>query len=357
MGKGRAHFPVVLRGPVMLSLRSILSGWNGLFNGSFIGDKMLRTLSMTGRLRKTGLRRPGFQLLVLSLLATAGPSAAQNTPPPGPEGRFLRPTVLVGAPLDYELRYEHAPDLEVVFPDSLARFAPFEYAGKTFFPTRTRGGRSLDRAIYHLRTFRLDSVQTLALPVAVLQGPDTLSILPPRSRVRLRRTAAPLPKAFELPALSQNLVLVPIEPIFNYPYWIAGALAGLLLLAGGAALFRQRLARRYRAYKQRKNHGYFLAQFARHVERFELSRSATNVERAVVLWKNYLAGLESSALNSFTTREIVAYFENDADVRQALSTTDRVIYGNLQTEGAEEVDRAFQRLRGFAERRYASVVG
>ena len=86
-----------------------------------------------------------------------------------------------------------------------------------------------------------------------------------------------------------------------------------------------------------------------------MSRSATNVERAVALWKNYLAGLENSGLNSFTTREIVAYFENDADVRRALSATDRVIYGNLQTEDAKEVDLAFQRLRGFAERRYASV--
>ena len=250
------------------------------------------------------------------------------------------------------------PGLEVVFPDSLAPFTPFEYAGKTFYPTRTRRGVSLDRAVYHLRTFRLDSVQALALPVAVLQGPDTLSVAPLPSRVPLRRTAAPLlPGAASLPPLRQHLTLENVPPAFNYPYWVAGVLAGLLLLAGGAALFRQRLVRRYPAYKRRKNHGYFLAQFARHVERFELSRSATNVERAVVLWKNYLAGLESSALNSFTTREIVAYFENDADVRQGLSTTDRVIYGNLQTEGAEEVDRAFQRLRGFAERRYAAVVG
>ena len=296
----------------------------------------------------------------MMMLLLLGQVWAAQTPPnlPLPQGRFLKTTVRVGEPLDYELRYAHAPSLEVVFPDSLARFAPFEYVGKTFYPTRTRRGISLDLAVYHLRTFRLDSVQTLALPVAVLQGPDTLSVASPPSRVRLRRTAAPLPSGrAALPALRQQLALETVPPVFNYPYWLAGLLAGLLLLAGGAALFRQRLARRYRAYKRRKNHGYFLAQFARHVERFELSRSATNVERAVVLWKNYLAGLENSALNSFTTREIVAYFENDADVRQALSTTDRVIYGNLQTEGAEEVDRAFQRLRGFAERRYASVMG
>lgn len=292
--------------------------------------------------------------LVLCLLISSA-AVAQTQPLPVPEGRFSKATVLVGEPVDYELRYEHPPGLEVVFPDSLARFAPFEYTGKTFFPTRTRQGRSLDRTVYHLRTFRLDSVQTLALPVAVLQAHDTLSVRPAPSRVRLRRTAPSTPVAAELPPLRQNLDLVPVEPVFNYPYWLAGGLAGLLLLASSAALFRRPIRQRYQAYKLRKNHGYFLAQFARHVERFDLSRSATNVERAVALWKNYLAGLENSGLSSFTTREIVAYFENDTDVRRALSATDKVIYGNLQTEDAKEVDRAFQRLRGFAERRYASV--
>ena len=34
-----------------------------------------------------------------------------------------------------------------MFPDSLALFAPFEYTGKTYFPTRTRQGRSLDRTM------------------------------------------------------------------------------------------------------------------------------------------------------------------------------------------------------------------
>ena len=299
------------------------------------------------------LKITGAGCLVLSLLSSS--ASVQPGTTPGLQGRFSQQTVLIGEPIDYELRYEHDPGLEVVFPDSLARFAPFEYTGKTYFPTRTRQGRSLDRTIYHLRTFRLDSVQTLALPVAVLRGEDTLSVAPLPSRVRLLRTAPPQPASQELPALRQNLALVPVAPLFNYPYWLVGAVAGLLLLAGSAALFRRRLRRRYQAYKLRKNHGYFLAQFARHVERFELSRSATNVERAVVLWKNYLAGLEHSGLTSFTTREIVAYFENDADVRKGLSATDRVIYGNVQTEDTEEVDVAFRRLRGFAERRYASV--
>jgi hypothetical protein len=288
------------------------------------------------------------------LTLIGGDAAGQYALPDKPQGRFLKSSIRVGAPLDYELRYEHAPNLEVVFPDSLADFRTFEYAGKTFWPTRTRGGRSLDRVVYHLRTFRLDSVQTLALPVTVLAGADTLLVEPALAQVRLLRTALPQADG-PLPALRQSLALQPVQPVFNYPYWLAGGITLLALLAGGAALFRRRLGRRYQAYKLRKNHGYFLAQFARHVERFDLSRSATNVERAVALWKNYLAGLENSGLNSFTTREIVAYFEDDADVRRALHATDKVIYGNLLSEDAKEVDKAFHRLRSFAERRYAAI--
>jgi len=295
---------------------------------------------------------------LLVVLLSIGPAPLHAQPPVADQlrGRFLKSVVKVGEPVDYELRFEHAPDLEVIFPDSLGAFAPFEYAGKTFYPTQTRQGRSLDRTVYHLRTFRLDSVQRLALPVLVLQGLDTLTLAPAPAYVRLQRTAPVLPpNADGPPPLRENLTLLSVEPAFNYPYWIAGLGLTLVLLAGSAALFRKRLRRRYQAYKLRKNHVYFLAQFARHAERFELSRSTANVERAVALWKNYLAGLENSALNSYTTREIVDYFQNDADVRRALRTTDKVIYGNLLSEEATEVDRAFQRLRGFAERRYAAM--
>jgi hypothetical protein len=294
--------------------------------------------------------------LLLLVMALPGRGLAQ-TVADVPQGRFRRASTRVGEPLDYELRFEHAPDLEVIFPDSTAAFGPFEYVGKTFYPTRTRRGRSLDRTVYHLRTFQLDSVQTLALPVLLLRGADTLLLPTTPARVRLRRVA---PVRYvgggKLPTLRQDLRLRPVAPVFNYPYWLAGTVVLLTLLGGGVLVFRKRLRRRYRAYRLRKNHGYFLAQFARHAERFELSRSTANVERAVALWKNYLASIEDSALNSFTTREIVSYFDNDNDVRRALGTTDKVIYGNLLSEEATEVDKAFQRLRSFAERRYERMM-
>jgi hypothetical protein len=298
------------------------------------------------------LRNLVGSLLLTGLLALGSYAAHAQ----GPIGRFSRPEVAVGQPLDYELRYEHAPGEEVVFPDSLARFAPFEYIGRTWQPTRTRHGRSLDRTVYHLRTFSLAATQALQLPVLVLRGSDTLRQLPPVAQVRLRRTAPLLGSgAAAPPALRQDLSQLPLAPAFNYPFWLAG-LAGLLALAAGVtAIFGRRWRRGYSLYKRRKNHVYFLAQFARHAERFALSRSAPVVERVVVLWKNYLSSLEDNNLNSLTTKELVEHFNNDDDVRRALRATDRIVYGNLLSEDAQEVDAAFQRLRSFAERRYEQV--
>jgi len=278
-------------------------------------------------------------------------SAAQGPDEAPPRGRFLQPTVRVGEIIDYELSYSHDPSLNVIFPDSTAVYAPFEFVGKTYRPTRTQRGRSLDETVYHLRTFALDSVQQLTLPVTILRGLDTLTVPATAATVRLARTVAPVADG-TVPVLRENTTLLPVKPAFNYPYWLAG-LGGLTVVLTGVALgFGRRWQRRYQLYKLRKNHVYFLAQYARHVERFTLSRSLTNMERAITLWKNYLTTLENNVINSLTTREIVAHYQNDADVRLGLRLADRVIYGNQFTEDETETDLAFDLLRNFAQRRF-----
>lgn len=294
-------------------------------------------------------RRGVVWLAVLPLLW------ASQTPTEPPRGRFVQARTRVGAVVDYELSYRHAPELNVIFPDSTADYAPFEFVGKTYRPTRTRGGVSLDVTVYHLRTFQLDSVQRLRLPVTVLRGRDTLTVLGTIAAVRLVRTVPPAAPG-TTPALRQNTVLQPVEPAFNYPYWLAGAGLALLTLAGVALGFGRRWRRQYHLHRLRKNHAYFRAQYARHIERFTLSRSPTNMERAITLWKNYLSGLEHNAISSLTTREIVAHYQHDTDVNLALRLADRVIYGNQFSEEETETSLAFDLLRDFAERRFEMAV-
>ncbi|TLM89067.1 hypothetical protein [Hymenobacter jeollabukensis] len=310
------------------------------------------------RLRWLGL----LAALWLSCPAQAGTEQAPApavrpspaTPDSVPVGRFVTPAVRVGELVEYELTFRHAPGLNVIFPDSTAPFKPFEYVRRRYWPTRTRQGLSLDRCRYVLRTFALDSVQQLRLPVTVLRGRDSVVVYGTTAAVRLVRTAPALPAEAELPPLRQDTALLPLEARFNYPYWLAAAAAVLVLAAVVWWTFGRNLRQRYRRYRTARNHVYFLAQYARHLERFQLSRSLANMERAITLWKNYLARLEDNSLNTLTTKEIVALYGGDADVATALRLADRVIYGNqLPDEAAEQTDHALDALRRFADRRYA----
>ncbi|UOQ71702.1 hypothetical protein [Hymenobacter cellulosilyticus] len=299
------------------------------------------------------MRRFAAYILGVAAVLLSQPTAASTTGADPPRSRFMRPSTRVGEIIDYELSYAHSPELEVIFPDSTAEFKPFEYVGKSFYPTRTLRGQSIDRTVYHLRTFALDSVQSLGLPVTILRGRDTVTVASTSAVVRLLRTAAAA--GGEAPVLQQNTTLLPVPTRFNYPYWLAGTGVLALVLGSFFVGFRRTLRLRYQRYRLRKNHVYFLAQYARHIERFTLSRSLTNMERAITLWKNYLTGLEDNTINSLTTREIVAHYENDHDVNTALRITDRVIYGNQFNEEEAETDLAFVLLRDFAERRYELV--
>ena len=78
------------------------------------------------------------------------------------------------------------------------------------------------------------------------------------------------------------------------------------------------------------------------------------------VWRRLLLDYESLGeaykyAGHLTSRELVRYYHDDADVREALDTTDRVVYGNLEIEDEAVLARAFQQLRGFAERRYAEL--
>ncbi|AYA35901.1 hypothetical protein D3Y59_01845 [Hymenobacter oligotrophus] len=309
------------------------------------------------------LRWPWLLVLLFGALGAnaQAPAQAPTTPAAArpdslPKGRFLRPTTRIGELVEFELTFRHEPALNVVFPDSTAEYKPFEYVRREYWPTRTSNGVSLDRCRYTLRTFSLDSLQQLQLPVTVLRGRDTVLLYAAPAAVRLVRTAPAVASGADLPPLRQDLRPAPVEPLFNYPYWIAGALAVLAVAGVIWWTFGRNLRQRYRRYRMARNHVYFMAQYARHLERFQLSRSLANMERAITLWKNYLARLEGNSLNTLTTREIVAQYQGDSDVATALRLSDRMIYGNqLPDEAAEQTDHALELLRRFADRRYQLV--
>ncbi len=278
---------------------------------------------------------------------------SRDSKPASPTGRFLQPSAHLGEVVAFELTWSHPAADAVVLPDSAADFRPFELVRLRAYPTRTLAGRSLDRAVYWVRTFAPDSVQTLTLAGRRLTSRgDTVKVSGAGGALRLR-FVTPRPDPARPPALRPMLRAEAVAPLFNWPWWAAGTGAVLLLGLAAWLTWGRRARTRYRAYRQRKNHQYFLAQYARHIERFELSRSVANLERALTLWKNYLTTLESHPINSLTTQELLTLYPHDDDVADALRLGDRAIYGNQLSDDIARETRALAALRRFADARYA----
>ena len=288
---------------------------------------------------------------LIFILMLLGQTALHAQQPRKPVGTFAQDTAKIGQLLQYTLVHRHPAAQEVILPDSNYNFTPFEFVRKAYFPTYTRAGISTDSVIYTLRTFETAPVQNLALPVYMLNNSDTMQVLADGDSVRViqlvNRVQEPL-------NVKVDTKLAAVEQRFNWPMLLVYIVAGLVLVSLIWFVFGQAIIRKYKLYRLRKDHLYFTSRYNSHLDRFVKSGASQSMEKAVSLWKNYLTKLEKSAINSFTTKEIVEFYNDDEDVNTALRTCDRSIYGTVGAEADTESKEALDMLRRFAKHRYKS---
>lgn len=286
---------------------------------------------------------------ILFLLTLLLPAVAFSQQTVKPEGSFSKDTLKIGELVQYMLVHRHPAVQEVILPSDKYDFSPFELVRKDFFPTSTSGITSTDSAIYTLRTFETIANQQLALPVYVLRQQDTLAIFAQAKSVHLRQLVQEVKEPLQVKA---DLKLAPVEKRFNWPELLLWVLASLTFLSLVWLIFGQSIRRRYKLYQLKKDNVYFSSRFNAHKDRFEKTGALVSIEKGVSLWKNYLTKLEDSAINSFTTKEIVEFYNNDEEINTALRICDKAIYGNLQSEFEGEANLALSMLRRVAKDRY-----
>ncbi|MEJ8755502.1 hypothetical protein WG947_00720 [Pontibacter sp. H259] len=287
--------------------------------------------------------------LLLFILAATLPALALGQQVLRPTGSFSSDTVKIGLPITYTLVHKHAAKLEIILPGATYNFAPFELVRKDFYPTKTKNGLSTDSAVYTLRTFDTKPVQSISLPVFVLQGKDTIRINGDSSRVILKQLVTKVNEPLQFKAQTD---LIPVEERFNWPVLLLWSVVGTLFVSLVWLLFGQTIKTKYKLYRLRKDHLYFTSRYNSHIDRFVKTGASQSLEKAVSLWKNYLTKLERSAINSFTTKEIVEYYDNNEEVNHALRLCDKAIYGNVNTEADAETKDALLLLRRFTKTRY-----
>ncbi len=271
-----------------------------------------------------------------------------------PSGYFSADTLKIGEPVYYTLTFRYPRDLEVVFPNEGARYVPFEYLDRQFFPTRSDSLFSFDSVVYKLTTFELDSVQALTLPVYVIDTDergklDSTAIYADIDSMHLQQVITQLPDSL---ALKENTQALDVPLQFNYPYLLIGIVALLVLLAVLYALFGKQLRRRWQLRRLRKADRQFAEQFARAMTFLKTDPNARHSEAALVVWKRYMERLDRAPYTKMTTREIAALPAGEP-LRDDLRAIDRRIYGK-QRNG--ELIEHFEQLRHHTQQRFAQRI-
>jgi len=295
-------------------------------------------------------RRIRLSVLFVICYALISPGNAQT---PVVQGQFLTDSIDIGRPFRYALTFDHAPTVDVFFPDTARQFSPFLVQNVVTLPTRTTGsGRtaiSRDSAVYTLVSFSVDSVQVLRVPVLQVNNTDSTTFLSQPDTVLLRSTLNPAaPGKPNVDLLTAQTDVLPLKQQFNYP------LLGVSLLVAGIVgfllygLFRKPISRFSTLYQLNRRHIRFLREYTRLIRLLNADTASDYANQSIILWKAYLEKLEKRPYVPLTTSEIAERM-GDPDVADALRQADRMIYGG---DYSDQSQAALRMLSGVATRAY-----
>ncbi|CAN5619803.1 hypothetical protein BH10BAC4_BH10BAC4_23610 [soil metagenome] len=245
-------------------------------------------------------------------------------------GHFESDSIRIGKTVMYTLTARYPRATQVVFPDSVFSFAPFEISKKIYFPTKTVGAISYDSVVYYLTTFEIDNVQILTLPIFVLQNQDCVKVFSKPDSIFLSFSAmdAPDSVSIEKLPLKSNTSYQQVSWLLNYPILLIALVILLILLVLGWILFGKRIRKHFAIRRLNKDYQEFITRFTKAIDKLGSGFSSRAAEDVLVVWKRYVEDLERSPYTKFTSREIVR-LAKDNDLDKALRSIDRGIYGGF----------------------------
>jgi hypothetical protein len=277
---------------------------------------------------------------MLLIFISTGASAWQVTP----KGKFLSDSTRIGVELLYSLSVTYPLESDIVFPDSLYDFSPFELNQKDYFFTKSDNFFSFDSAVYNLSTFEIDTFQMLALPIWVIGNGDSIAYFPAPDTVILNHIVTQMPDSL---ALIDNTIYKEVNYAFNYPYFLISIGIASIVIFVIIYFYGKSIRRAYYLYKMKRSHERFVKAF-----NTTIHSNKHNWEKSLLEWKKYMEQLDEGPYTRLTTREITRKTK-DKLLLNALKGIDRVIYGNYERDTGKQY---FEDLIHFARNAYANRV-
>ena len=265
---------------------------------------------------------------------------------------FLTDSVSIGKAVPYGIGVYYTSDIDLLLPDSTYNFSPFEYVSKQWFPSNTKGDITFDSVVYYLRTFEIDSIQSLRLSLHQVQYGDSTTIFTSYDSIALLHMVTDLPDSIEKIFLIETTDYYRLKPFFNYPYFIAFTFLFLLVSGVGWLAFGKKIMQAIQIKRAHKRYSVFLKKF----DALHSSLSGENLipdsERLLIHWKKYMENLEKYPYLKLTTSELKKANKDEKMVK-ALQGIDRIIYAGNKVDSTI---REFEELRFFTEEIYLDKI-
>jgi hypothetical protein len=277
-------------------------------------------------------------------------SLAQETIP---RGEFLVDSMKIGEPVPYVLSYSYDASRDVIFPDSLFNFSPFELDHKTYFTTTTQNGISYDSAVYYLSYFELDTFQIYSMPVFEVVSGDSTRLIPAPDTIFLQHVVSEVPDSLAIEALPliENTDYIQVPFALNYPYIIIGIIILFVAAAVAVFFFGRQIRAAWQIFWIKRRHRKFIEQYNSMAEKSS-GNFRQQAERIIILWKGYLQQLETFPYTSLTTKELIQDHP-DQQLSKALHAIDSAIYNPHK----DQLDRdSLGVLMNYAENRFERKV-
>lgn len=264
-----------------------------------------------------------------------------------PKLKFLEDTFLLGKPTPVSMSFTYPKHWQVIFPDTNYNYAPFEWYKKDYFPTQTQNNLSKDSAVFWLRSFEISPIQTIRLPVFLIQPKgDSLALFSNIDTIYFKQLIHTT--QVDTLRLKADTTYATLSQRFNLHAWVLVFVSVfffsvLIWLFSGAWIRKQILL-----LNLKRKQVLFEDSFEKELLKIRTRRRIKDIEQAFILWKKHLEQIEDKPYSTYTSSEIVETLPVEK-LAESLQNIDRAIYGTILEDSLE---KDFSFLKHLARERY-----
>ena len=265
------------------------------------------------------------------------------------QGKFSGDSVKLGKPIEFYLSAHYPEKLNLLFPDSTFSYAPFELQKKKYFTTKTKDGISVDSVTYFLSTYEVDSIQTLKLPVFVVNAMDCTQVFSNTDTVYFQHLVKSIPDSLTTEKLPLKTNVNYLGVRWQLNYILVGIIAVILIVALVLVwvFFGKKIRRYFRLKKLVKSYESFRTQFDSSLDKLNKEFSPQSAEQSLLIWKKYLESLMAKPYTKYTSKEIRT-IEKSEELGLSLMAIDKMIYGHQQGNSATP----FSNLKAYVQQQF-----